>query len=121
MEHVFIINPVAGRADARSFLLPQLEKAKRALGLAAQVECTTRPARPKTLRAAGRRRGAPVRLYACGGDGHAERGVCGALGFTNAQVASVPLRVWQRFYPHLRPKQPVSGYCRPDERARCAH
>ena len=43
MEHVFIINPVAGRADARSFLLPQLEKAKRALGLAAQVECTTRP------------------------------------------------------------------------------
>lgn len=90
MEHVFIINPVAGRADARSFLLPQLEKAKRALGLAAQVECTTRPGEAKDIARRWAQKGAPVRLYACGGDGTLNEVFAGALGFTNAQVASVP-------------------------------
>ena len=93
MEHVFIINPVAGRADARSFLLPQLEKAKRALGLAAQMECATRPGPGQrgTLRAAGRRRARPCACMPAASDaGTLNEVFAGALGFANAQVASVP-------------------------------
>ena len=59
MEHVFIVNPVAGKADARNFLLPELERAKQALGAEATVECTTRPGEQGTLPAAGPKRGRP--------------------------------------------------------------
>ena len=69
MEHVFIVNPVAGKADARNFLLPELERAKQALGAEATVECTTRPGEARDIARRWAQTGAPVRLYACGGDG----------------------------------------------------
>ena len=90
MEHVFIVNPVAGKADARNFLLPELERAKQALGAEATVECTTRPGEARDIARRWAQTGAPVRLYACGGDGTLNEVFAGALGFANAQVASVP-------------------------------
>ena len=81
MEHVFIVNPVAGKADARNFLLPELERAKQALGAEATVECTTRPGEARDIARRWAQTGAPVRLYACGGDGTLNEAVAGAAGF----------------------------------------
>lgn len=90
MEHVFIINPVAGKADARAFVLPRLEQAGKALGIQPVVVCTTRPGEAKEIAHRYAQKSAPVRLYACGGDGTLNEVFAGALGFEQAQVASVP-------------------------------
>ena len=100
MEHVFIVNPVAGKADARNFLLPELERAKQTLGAEATVECTTRPGEARDIARRWAQTGAPVRLYACGGDGTLNEVFAGALGFANAQVASVPFGSGNDFIPN---------------------
>lgn len=117
MEHVFIVNPVAGKADARNFLLPELERAKQALGAEATVECTTRPGEARDIARRWAQTGAPVRLYACGGDGTLNEVFAGALGFVNAQVASVPCGSGNDF---IARRAPSFGHCRPNDGARRA-
>lgn len=90
MEHIFIVNPVAGKADARAFVLPRLEQAEKALGIRPVVVCTTRPGEAKEIAHSYAQKGEPVRLYACGGDGTLNEVFAGALGFEQVQVASVP-------------------------------
>ena len=90
MEHVFIINPVAGRADARSFLCRSLKRQSGPLGLRRRWSAPPARGEAKDIARRWAQKGAPVRLYACGGDGTLNEVFAGALGFANAQVASVP-------------------------------
>ena len=88
MKHIFIVNPVSGKADASGYLLPYIEKA--ATGLEYTIECTTHRGHAAELAAQYAAKGEPVRLYACGGDGTLNEVFSGALGFPNVEIACVP-------------------------------
>lgn len=91
MKHVFIINPVSGKADASQYLAPRIADAARQAGVDYAVELTRAPGHAAELACAYAREG-PARLYACGGDGTLNEVFLGAWqsGSPDAEVASVP-------------------------------
>lgn len=91
MKHVFIVNPVSGKADASGALVPRIITAAKALGADYSIELTEyhRHAVELAQRAAGSAEG-PVRLYACGGDGTFGQVLQGAWQHPNAEVTCVP-------------------------------
>lgn len=90
MKHIFIVNPVSGKADASLYLVPKLLDAATAAGLDYSVELTRRPGHAAELARQYGALGEPVRLYACGGDGTLNEVFRGAYPYPNAEVASVP-------------------------------
>ena len=48
MQHIFIINPTAGKVDASVALIPQIHAAASRAGLHPTIEVTTAPGRPAT-------------------------------------------------------------------------
>lgn len=89
MKHVFIVNPVSGRADASGELVPRIIRAAAGMGLDHKVEMTKAPRHAMELAQKYAAEG-PVRLYACGGDGTLNEVFAGAWPFTGAEVACVP-------------------------------
>lgn len=92
MKHVFIVNPVSGRADASMYLVPKILDAVKQMGVDHAVELTQRPGHARELAQRYAESGEVVRLYACGGDGTLNEvfeGAWRAAGCA-AEVASVP-------------------------------
>ncbi len=69
MKHVFIVNPVSGKADASLYLVPRLIDAAAGAGVDYAVELTQQPGHAAEIARQYGDDGGPVRLYACGGDG----------------------------------------------------
>ena len=90
MEHIFIINPVSGTANAQTLLEPAISKAAEALSIPFQIIRTEYPGHAKELAEQFAKSGELVRLYACGGDGTFNEVVAGTLGYPNAETACVP-------------------------------
>lgn len=90
MRHVFIVNPVSGKADASGLLVPRIIQAASHRGLDYQILLTEKPGHGVELARQQAEREGPVRLYACGGDGTLNEVLRGAYGHQNAQVACVP-------------------------------
>ena len=90
MEHIFIINPVSGTANARILLEPAIQKAAQALSLPYRIVETEYPGHGKILAQSIAEEGKPVRFYACGGDGTFNEVVAGTLGYCNAETACIP-------------------------------
>lgn len=90
MRHVFIVNPVSGKADASGTLVPAIITAAKTLGVEYEILLTERPGHGEELARQRARAGEPVRLYACGGDGTLNEVLQGARGFSNAAVGCVP-------------------------------
>lgn len=91
MKHVFIVNPVSGKADASGTLVPQIITEAKRLGADYAIELTQYHRHAVELaRAAAEEANGPVRLYACGGDGTFGQVLEGAYPYPQAEVACVP-------------------------------
>ncbi len=91
MQHIFVINPAAGKGNHAAQTRERVLAAAAAQGLEAEVYLTrcagdgTRFARERAAR------GDAVRLYACGGDGTLHELLTGAYGYDNVELAAYPI------------------------------
>lgn len=90
MRHIFIVNPVSGKADASGTLVPQIIDAAKKLNIAYEILLTEYPRHAVELAAKAAESGEPIRLYACGGDGTLNEALQGTLHCRNVEVACVP-------------------------------
>ncbi|MDD4850791.1 MAG: diacylglycerol kinase family protein [Gemmiger sp.] len=90
MKYVFMINPVAGRADASGALIPKIRAAAQTLGLPCNIVVTTHPGHAGELAASYAEAGQEAWLFACGGDGTLNELVQQAVGHPCLSVGCVP-------------------------------
>lgn len=90
MQHIFIINPTAGKVDASVALIPQIHAAASRAGLHPTIEVTRRAGQARDLAAQYAAGGEEVYLYACGGDGTLNEILQGTVGRPNAAIGCVP-------------------------------
>ena len=90
MQHIFIINPTAGKVDASVALIPQIHAAASRAGLHPTIEVTRRAGQARALAAQYAAGGEEVYLYACGGDGTLNEILQGTVGRPNAAIGCVP-------------------------------
>lgn len=87
MKHLFIINPAAGKRENTH----RLEADIRGLEWDWEIVYTAKSGDACRYARAAAETGAPVRIYACGGDGTLNEVVNGAAGYPNAAVTNVPI------------------------------
>ena len=94
MQHIFIINPTAGKVDASVALIPQIHAAASRAGLHPTIEVTRRARQARDLAAQYAAGGEEVYLYACGGDG-------GKRGYAFFHCKSLPEHAKIAAYTHI--------------------
>lgn len=90
MQHIFIINPTAGKVDASVALIPQIHAAASRAGVRPVIEVTRRAGQACELAAKYAAGGEEVNLYACGGDGTLNEVLQGAANHPNVAIGCVP-------------------------------
>ena len=103
MEHIFIINPRAGRGDHVSRVYAMAEALRHRHGLTCRCYLTDRPGRAEETARKLAASGGPVRIYACGGDGTIHEVASGAAGFPNAAVTCIPAGTGNDFLKNFGP------------------
>ena len=88
MKHIFIVNPAAGKSD-------RTEQIKREVSAlfksgAYEILVSQGPGDCTQLAAQAAETGAPMKIYACGGDGTMNEVVNGAAGYDNVAVTHYP-------------------------------
>lgn len=86
MDHLFIINPAAGKKDSTEALERLLER----LPFPRKIVRTTGEGDARRMTEAAAALGKPIRIYACGGDGTLNEVVNGAAGRTHVAITCVP-------------------------------
>ena len=86
MEHIFIINPVAGSRNRSREYKKKIIDICGSRGLAYKIHISRSPGDCCRIAKAYAETGEEVRLYACGGDGTLNEVVNGAAGYPNASV-----------------------------------
>ena len=86
MTHLFIINPAAGDRDRTKQYKATIRQVCREKGLDYKIYVSTAPGDCERAAREAAQEGAPVRIYACGGDGTLNEVASGAAGFPNAAV-----------------------------------
>ena len=87
MDHLFIINPAAGKNDSTETLERLLER----LPFPRKIVHTAREGDARRMTEAAAALGKPIRIYACGGDGTLNEVVNGAAGHDFLAVTNVPM------------------------------
>lgn len=90
MDHIFIINPTAGTGEHVARIETMARDLAQRHGLSVTCHRTTSAQHTTDLVRQIASLGAPVRFYACGGDGTLHYVVQGMVGFDNAEVTSIP-------------------------------
>jgi len=91
MKHIFIVNPVAGKGDGKNFIIPQIEIACKSANVDYEIYITKACGDAIKYVKDRAATGETLRLYACGGDGTLFEVVNGAVGFSNVEIAIIPL------------------------------
>lgn len=90
MKHLFIINPAAGKSGSTDTLAAQIRDIFGGRGLEYEIAFTSGAGTGEALARAAAQSGAPVRIYACGGDGTLNEVLQAAAGHTALSVGCVP-------------------------------
>ena len=91
MQHIFIINPAAGKSDSREKIYAMAEALRRSHGLDVKCMLTQSPGHATELTRSIAEKGEEVRFYACGGDGTVSEVVNGIAGYPNAAMTCIPM------------------------------
>ena len=86
MHHLFIINPAAGSRDRTKEYSQIIQKVCTHRGLDFSIRVSQGEGHCRELSRQAAQKGAPVRIYACGGDGTLNEVASGAAGYPNAAV-----------------------------------
>lgn len=106
MEHIFIFNPAAGQSGALERLRAELQRVYERAGVAYTIYETQAPGDATAyIRDYCRTHEAPIRFYACGGDGTLNEVVNGAVGFAQASVGCYPCGSGNDFVKYYGGKQ----------------
>ena len=107
MQHIFLINPAAGRRDSTSAIMTMAQKLGRRHGLETRCILTQRPGHALETCRAIAQTGEPVRFYACGGDGTVNEVANGIWGVETAAMTCIPAGtgndLLKNFHPACRP------------------
>lgn len=90
MNHLFIINPAAGKHDHTQELTPQIRTCCEAAGVSYDIQVSQGPGDVTRLVRQAGESGKPCRIYLCGGDGTLNEAVNGAVGFDNVALGIYP-------------------------------
>ena len=90
VQHVFIINPNAGKRNQTARIYEMADRLRDTHGLECTCMLTTRPGGAEDMARELAQRGEEVRIYACGGDGTAHEVANGIAGFPNAAMTVIP-------------------------------
>ncbi len=88
MKHLFILNPLAGKKGAAKEFVEQIRN--QLVDKEVEIAYTEYAGHAEEIARAAAASGEDVRIYACGGDGTMNEVVCGAAGYDNAAITSVP-------------------------------
>ena len=105
MKHIFIINPTAGKKDSRQRVYAMAEALRRENALDVQCMLTNSVGHATELSRTLAADGAPVRFYACGGDGTANEVANGIAGFDNAAMTVIPIGTGNDFLKNFGPEK----------------
>ncbi len=90
MRHLFVINPHAGKYDRSRELQERAAAVMGERGLDGETLITRYAGHAREAVHQAAAEGAPLRVYACGGDGTLSECAAGAAGFDNAAVTHCP-------------------------------
>lgn len=90
MEHLFLINPCAGKADHTAGIAASAKELCSALGVPFEIVVSKHPGHLTEIARAAGASGRAIQLYACGGDGTLNEVVAGAVGWNNLSVTCFP-------------------------------
>ncbi|NLY70146.1 MAG: YegS/Rv2252/BmrU family lipid kinase, partial [Clostridiales bacterium] len=92
MKHIFILNPVAGKARAHTLILPDILKEVKQAGVDYEIHRTINvgDASNYVAKKCKENRDKVLRFYAVGGDGTLNEVANGAIGHDNAEIAFIP-------------------------------
>ena len=102
MQHIFIINPHAGKKDQTGRIYEMADRLRQH-GLTCQCLLTQRSGGAEEIARRLVSSGEEVRLYACGGDGTLNEVVNGVAGFDNAAVTCIPIGTGNDFLKNFGP------------------
>ncbi len=91
MKHIFIINPTSGKGKAADKIIPEIEECCKKYALDYIIHVTTAANDGMNFAAEMAKTGETMRIYACGGDGTLYEVVNGSYGYSNVEVAVIPL------------------------------
>lgn len=106
MRHVFLINPVAGKQDPSTWLVPKIRSASQATGIEAEIVITKHRGHAAELAKSYAQSSDPVTVYTCGGDGTFNEVVQSAVGCDTLYVGCVPCGSGNDYVRNFGPKEP---------------
>jgi YegS/Rv2252/BmrU family lipid kinase len=87
MEYLFVVNPMSGKRDAETRIIPEIERYCGERSLDCAIEVTRYPHHATEIVERYAAKGTGLRACACGGDGTLNEVATGAIGHDNVELA----------------------------------